>query len=450
MFFFPQFFNQISPESTKLWTLFVFINTKWLYNQMHMSLINVGVLRGGPTAEYDVSLKTGQYILNMLKVEPLCTTYKGIDVLIDKEGTWHLDGVAQTPEMVLRTIDVIFNATKGNFDKGEPLHRVLESFAVPFVGTKGYASALTKNKPLSKKHFIEQGIKTPYYRELNLPLDQDLHPVALDLFRSFPMPVIVKPAGKGSSLGVSFASNFEELIEALEHARGFSDEVLVEEYLTGKEIISGFIDDFRGQNLYHLFPVEAKTHVSTQTSSVESGFQASGLELFDGVKPSMMDVVADQKSVETSVEDLSPEEQEISSRITAGAASQTIEQAGSGELTEPLMQTAPLFNKKPRHSIFNWIAKHAGLYDHTSPANISSGEKKIIEEAVKKIRETLGLRHFATADFIVHPKRGVYLLEINTDPSLHEHSPVYKALDAGGIKHHEFLDHVLKLALGSK
>ena len=90
------------------------------------------------------------------------------------------------------------------------------------------------------------------------------------------------------------------------------------------------------------------------------------------------------------------------------------------------------------------------MYDHTSPANITSDEKKIIEEAVAKVRETLGLRHFATADFIVHPKRGVYLLEVNTDPSLHEHSPVYKALDAGGIKHHEFLDHILRLALQSK
>jgi D-alanine-D-alanine ligase-like ATP-grasp enzyme len=114
--------------------------------------------------------------------------------------------------------------------------------------------------------------------------------------------------------------------------------------------------------------------------------------------------------------------------------------------TEPL-SVAP---KKSKHSIFNWIAKHAGLYDHTAPANITKDEKKIIEDAVAKIRETLGLRHFATADFIVHPKRGVYLLEVNTDPSLHEHSPVYKSLDAGGIKHHEFLDHVLRLALQSK
>lgn len=414
-----------------------------------MSHINVGVLRGGPTDEYDVSLKTGQHILNMLNAEPLSNTYKGVDVLIDKQGVWHIGGIPAKPEQILRNLDVVFNATKGNFDKGEPLHRVLESFAVPFVGTKGYASVMTKNKPFSKKHFKEQGIKTPYFRELNLAQDQDLHPVAVDVFRSFPMPVIVKPVGKGSSLGVSFASNFQELVEALEHARGFSDEVLVEEYLTGKEIISGFIDDFRGQNLYHMFPVEVKPHQEAHHSSVEGLLNQNGLQMFSDIKPSLSDIEADQKTVETSMEDLSPEEQEIARNSTLSQSLHSHQQASidmNMDSTEPL----PVAPKKSKHSIFNWIAKHAGLYDHTAPANITKDEKKIIEDAVAKIRETLGLRHFATADFIVHPKRGVYLLEVNTDPSLHEHSPVYKSLDAGGIKHHEFLDHVLRLALQSK
>ncbi|MDQ5949782.1 MAG: D-alanine-D-alanine ligase, partial [Patescibacteria group bacterium] len=360
-----------------------------------MSHINVGVLRGGPTDEYDVSLKTGQHILNMLKSEPLSKAYKGVDILIDKEGVWHMDGMPATPEQVLRTIDVVFNATKGNFDKGEPLHRVLESFAVPFVGTKGYASAMTKNKPFSKKHFKEQGIKTPYFRELNLSQDQDLQPIAVDVFRSFPMPVIVKPVGKGSSLGVSFASNFQELVEALDHARGFSDEVLVEEYLTGKEIISGFIDDFRGQNLYHMFPVEVKPHQETQESHVGSSIEGlmnqNGLNMFSDVKPSLSDIEADEKTVETSIEDLSPEEQEIARNLVLAKS----EQAGQTAIETNIDSVAPHFitPKKPKHSIFNWIAKHAGLYDHTSPANITSDEKKIIEDAVRKVRESLGLRH---------------------------------------------------------
>jgi D-alanine-D-alanine ligase-like ATP-grasp enzyme len=432
---------------------------------MHMSRINVGVLRGGPTDEYDVSLKTGQHILNMLKSEPLSKTYKGVDIFIDKEGVWHIDGIPTTPELVLRTIDVIFNATKGNFNKGEQLHSVLEAFSIPTVGTKGYATSITRNKAMAKKHFVAQGIKTPYSKELNLPEGEDLHPVAVDLFRSFPMPVIIKPVGKGSSLGVSFASNFQEVLEALNHARGFSDEVLVEEYLTGKEIISGFIDDFRGQDLYHMFPVEVTPHQDTHSSKIGNLARdsmvniSSGLEMFDGVKPSMTDIIADEKTVETSIEDLSQEEKDIAHRISESRALQSQETSiespiGFGLEESSLMRERndllSVNLKKPRHSIFNWIAKHAGLYDHKSPANITKEEKKIVEDAVRKIRETLGLRHFATADFIVHPKRGVYLLEVNTDPSLHEHSPVYKALDAGGVKHHEFLDHLLRLALKGK
>ncbi len=374
-----------------------------------MSLIKVGVLRGGPSSEYDISLKTGKHILSMLGAEPLSKAYKGVDIFIDKHGVWHVDGLPLTPEAALRRVDVIFNALKGEFGEDGKLQRILESFSMPFVGTGAYGSALALNKGMAKEHFRQQGIKTPYHKELDLGLSDDLDPVARDLFRSFPMPVVVKPKGHGSSLGVSFASDFKELMEALDHARGFSNEVLVEEYLTGKEIISGFIDDFRGQDLYHLFPVEVKPH----------DVDLFGKEASSPAK--LADPAADRRSEKVGIDDLSEEE-----RALAAA--------------DPLP-------KKKRFSIFNWVAKHAGRYDHQSPASLTEGEKKVVEEAMRKVRDTLGLRHFATADFIIHPRRGVYMLEVNTQPGLHEHSPIYKSLDAAGVRHHEFLDHLLKLAL---
>jgi D-alanine-D-alanine ligase-like ATP-grasp enzyme len=255
---------------------------------------------------------------------------------------------------------------------------------------------------------------TPYYKELHILPEQDIQPVALNLFRTFPMPVIVKPRGLGSSLGVSFASNVEELVEALNHAREFSEEVLVEEYLTGKEIISGFIDDFRGKDLYHLFPVEVKPQ----------DMNLFGEKVKNDITPlSIPD--EDEKTADVSISDLSPEELTLA------------------KLQSP--EEVPVVKKK--HSIFDWITKHIGSYDHQSPANLKNEEKEAIEAAIKAARDVLGLRHFATADFIVHPRRGVYLLEINTQPGLHEHSPIYKSLDAAGVKHHEFLDHLLRLAL---
>lgn len=380
-----------------------------------MTRIKVGVLRGGPSREYETSLKTGKQILQMLNSEPLSEHYKGIDIFIDKESVWHIDGIPHTPEKALRKVDVIFNATKGNFGEDGKVQRILESFSMPYVGTSTYGSSVALNKTLAKEHFKKAGIKTPYYKELHLDHTEDLQPVALNLFRTFPMPVIVKPRGLGSSLGVSFASNVDELVEALNHARGFSEEVLVEEYLTGKEIISGFIDDFRGKDLYHLFPVEVKPQDAT---------------LFGEKTEKKMGPLSipeeDEKTAELTVSDLSPEELALARM-----------HAPEPEVIVP----------KKKHSIFDWIAKHIGSYEHQSPANLKNEEKEAIEAAIKAAREALGLRHFATADFIVHPRRGVYLLEINTQPGLHEHSPIYKSLDAAGVKHHEFLDHLLRLAL---
>ncbi len=384
-----------------------------------MSLIRVGVLRGGPSHEYEVSLKTGQHILNILNREPLSKRYKGVDIFIDKEGIWHIDGLPMTPELALRRVDIVFNALKGGMDEGGQLQNILNLFRMPYVGSDAYATALTLNKGLTKDHFKAHGIKTPYHKELNLPHGEDLEPIAHGLFKSFPMPVVVKPKGMGSSLGVSFASNFQELIEALDHARGFSNEVLVEEHITGKEIISGFIDDFRGQDLYHMFPVEVKPEK----------------------KPiHLSDPVEDAKSAEVTMSDLSPEEQMLAEEIREKTLAEAGEYAVGGSRHG---------HKKHHghHNMFDWSKKFTGAYDHHSPSTLTPAEKQAVENAMKTVRKELGLSHFATADFIVHPKRGVYILEVNALPHIHEHAPIYKSLDAAGIPHHEFIEHLIRLAL---
>lgn len=381
-----------------------------------MSIIRVGVLRGGPSREYDVSLKSGKHILDMLNTEPLCRAYKGVDIFVDKESVWHIDGIPQTPEGAIKKVDVVFNTMRGNFGGDGKLQRILEAFSVPFVGTKSFGASISQNKGLAKEHFKKHGIKTPYYKELNLDIGDNLHPVATDLFRTFPMPVVVKPKGQGSSLGVSYASNIDELVKALDYARGFSPEILVEEYLTGKEIISGFIDDFRGQDLYHLFPVEVR-------------------------KPLMSRPDEDMATLDVKPEDLSDEERALIGETISGAGV-----VGASGASTVGTDASDFMNK----NIFDWTTKHSGHYEHDVPAKIGEKDKEAIKEAIGKIREILGLRHFATADFIVHPRRGVYLLEVNTYPGMHEHSPIYNSLDAGGIKRHEFLEHLIKLALGGE
>lgn len=336
-----------------------------------MSHIRVGVLRGGKSSQYDLSLKSGKRVLDLLKHEDLAKQYVPVDIFIDKQGTWHIDGVPHTPSSALKKVDLIFNALHGEFGEDGKIQKMLETFSMPFTGSNALTSAMAMNKALAKQQFKAQGIKTPYHKEIFVDKTENIEPLAYDLFRSFPMPVVVKPRSMGGSLGVTHATNFAELIEAIDHARQYSNDIIVEEYISGKEIISGVVQDFRGQDMYTLMPVEVRSHLTPH-----------------------------------------------------------------GELKE---------GKKK--GIFDYISKHSGVFHHKVPAELTQEEKEQIDAILKRVAPTLGVNHYASADFIVSPKRGVYLLEVNTQPSLSEHSPFLHSLEAAGVKAHEFLRHLLDLAL---
>lgn len=341
-----------------------------------MSLIKVGVMRGGPSSEFDVSLKTGKKVLDLIRHTELSKTYKGIDMFIDKHGLWHVDGLPNTPEEALKKVDVIFNALHGEFGEDGKVQNILKTFSMPFTGSDALTSSLAMNKSMAKAQFKAHGIKTPYHKDLFVDKTQDLEPMAHDLFRSFPMPVVVKPRGLGSSLGVSYAGNFEELIGAIDHARQFSQDIIVEEFITGKEIIAGTIDDFRGNDIYTLMPVEIKHTHSPSGEKIES-------------------------------------------------------------------------NLKKKH-IFDYAAKQSGFFQHKVPADLTAEEKEQIIAILKKLHSGLDIKHYASADFIVSPRRGVYLLEVNTQPSLADNSPFLSSLEAAGVKAHEFVKHLLELATKRK
>ncbi len=343
-----------------------------------MSLIKVGILRGGPSSEYDVSLKTGTYIMNLLRHTDLSSTYVPVDIFIDKKGTWHIDGMPLTPEAALQRVDIIFNALHGEFGEDGKVQNILNSFSMPFTGSNALTSSLAMNKSLSKEQFKAHGIKTPYYKDLFVDKTEDLEPLAHDLFRSFPMPVVVKPRGMGSSIGVTHATNFQELIEAIDHARQFSNDIIVEEFITGKEIISGTIEDFRGSDIYPLMPVEVKHHIDHTGQPKENRH-----------------------------------------------------------------------NGKKNH-IFDYASKQSGQYDHHVPAQLTAEEKQQIRDILERVHTGLGVDHYASADFIVSPTRGVYLLEVNTQPGLSEHAPFLKSLEAAGVKATDFLKHLLELAVRRK
>ena len=86
-----------------------------------MSRIKVGVLRGGPSSEYEVSLKTGAAVLKNLPEK-----YEAADVFIDKKGIWHTRGIETRPDRVLPHLDVAFIALHGKFGEDGGIQKMLE------------------------------------------------------------------------------------------------------------------------------------------------------------------------------------------------------------------------------------------------------------------------------------------------------------------------------------
>lgn len=214
-----------------------------------MHKIRVGVLRGGPSSEFDVSLKTGQSVLRALGGEH----YELKDILIDRDGQWHLRGFPVEPVRALDQIDVVFNALHGRYGEDGTLQRFLDSHGVRYTGSGALASAIAMNKMLTKEYLKEAPYKHAAYKVLTLEVsDAEI----AQLYRNFMQPSIVKPIDGGSSVATARTHSFEELRRAIMHAFGYSDRVLVEQYVRGREATVAVADKFRGEELYAFPPIE--------------------------------------------------------------------------------------------------------------------------------------------------------------------------------------------------
>lgn len=213
-------------------------------------MITVAVLRGGPSNEHDVSLKSGANVLSHLQREP----YRAIDVFIDKKGVWHVRGVPIDPERALSSVDVAFNVIHGHYGEDGTLQRILDRIGIPYTGANALSAGLSMNKVLTKDMLASSGIKMAHHATLNVSptLDKDI----LELFRRFPQPSVIKPNASGSSVGVTIARSFDDFKEGIKKAFAHSTQVLVEEFIQGKEATVGIVEGLRGKKHYDLLPVE--------------------------------------------------------------------------------------------------------------------------------------------------------------------------------------------------
>src|SRR3989344_5437070 len=156
----------------------------------------VGVLRGGPSREHDVSLRSGATILANLPEE----RYVVRDIYIDREGNWHDRGRPTAPERILRQIDVALIGLHGEYGEDGEVQKLLERFGVPYAGADSFGSYLAMHKLMSKTRAKEVGLLTPEFRFLEKK--EDAIETAKEIIRTFHQPVVVKPVGWGSSVGV--------------------------------------------------------------------------------------------------------------------------------------------------------------------------------------------------------------------------------------------------------
>jgi D-alanine-D-alanine ligase len=188
----------------------------------------IGVLMGGVSAERDVSLRSGQAVVEAL----LDAGRDAVPVLIGP-------GVDAVRAVVESGIDSAFLALHGRLGEDGCIQGLLEVLGIPYTGSSVMSSALAMDKLKAKELFRLHNVPTPPYYEYDASAGTaGVH----EVHGSFGFPVVVKPRREGSSFGVARANDPAELEAAVAGAGKFDDAVLVERFIAGREVAVGVLD----------------------------------------------------------------------------------------------------------------------------------------------------------------------------------------------------------------
>jgi len=203
------------------------------------STIKVGVLMGGPSSEHEVSLNTGKNVLENLDK----TKYESVSIKISKTGRWFLKGKPVNQSEALRGHDVVFNALHGTFGEDGKVQGILEHLGVRYTGSGIAGSAIAMDKFHSREIFKLAGLNTP--KTLKIKKGENyMARVNFFVNKIVKLPVVIKPCSNGSSVGVRIASDINEINVAVVDAFKLDRHVLVEEFIKGRELTCGVLDDF--------------------------------------------------------------------------------------------------------------------------------------------------------------------------------------------------------------
>ena len=182
--------------------------------------IRIAVLAGGWSGEREVSLKSGRTVYNALDRDKyLVSMYDPRDemgILFEKRDE----------------IDLVFNILHGKIGEDGNMQGFLNVLGIPFVGSGVLSSSLCMNKKISKERYRSAGLQVASHCIMNRGKDFSLR----EITDRIGLPLIIKPVSEGSSIGISICRNEIEVREGIEKAFSWDREIMLEEYIKGREI----------------------------------------------------------------------------------------------------------------------------------------------------------------------------------------------------------------------
>lgn len=213
-------------------------------NKLKPKKLVVGVLMGGPSSEHEVSLATGKNVVDNLDKNK----YLPVTIKLSKNNMWFVDGRLTSMDKAFKSCDIVFNALHGTFGEDGRAQALMEYHNARYTGSGITASALAMDKLRSREIFKLAGFCVP--KTLKIKKGEN-YQARLNLFitKITKLPVVVKPCSNGSSVGVKIVDDATKLSKAIDKTFELDKKVLVEEFVKGREVTCGVLDDFNGQEV---------------------------------------------------------------------------------------------------------------------------------------------------------------------------------------------------------
>jgi D-alanine-D-alanine ligase len=233
--------------------------------------MTVVVLAGGRSSEHDVSLASAAAVRAGLEAGG----HEVLWVEIDRDGTWRWEGepLSVAPGQGMLGADVVFPVLHGPFGEDGTVQGTLETLDVAYVGAGVAASAVCMDKVLFKQLMVAAGVPQVDYRAVRAPNWRESPTGVLTDLEALVLPVFVKPAHLGSSVGIVKVNEAQEMGRALDEALAYDELAIVEAMAPGLEVECSVLGDLASEPGEIVLPAEREWY------DYEAKYAQGGMEL---------------------------------------------------------------------------------------------------------------------------------------------------------------------------